>query len=583
MAREEIDITNFDHSSLKQELITFLQSTGEFDDFDFEGSTINTLIDLLVRNSHYDAFLANMLSNESFIQSAQIRQNVISHAEKLSYTAKSTTASRLICTIEVIPTDTTNAPTSIVLETGTPFIGSVDGQSYTFTNIEPYTLTYSSTSQSYKASGVNLYQGSLLTSNLIHLSNEPVIIPNSNCDTSTLSVVAKSNGEDRVYNIARSIDQLSSTSSVYFLSENTRGQYEVSFGRDVLGNEPDDNSVVRLTYVATELEHANGVTSLVSGSLIGGYSNIQINVTTKSYGGTDKEDIEDVRFFAPKSYQSQNRGLTDSDYIPLLKQQFSFIRNAISWGGEKNDPPVYGSVFISILSEEGGLITNAVKQQMEDYLSDYNVGSITPTITNPDEYGIDLSIEFAYDNRLTTKGFNELSLEVKNVVDNCTDSLYNFGQFYNQSLLNEKIMSIPGITSVNIDKVCSYEFDVLRFENPVYTIKFENALEENTISMEDFKIASDGTEHRLYDDGGSIFVSYVNQSNQTITNEVGTVDYETGGIEFTLNMIQDQSKMKINVKTIEDNFYVKRNMVVFINSVETTLLDIKDRTTQVLR
>lgn len=584
MAREEINVTNFDHQSLKDELVVFLKSTGEFDDFDFEGSTLNTMIDLLVRNGHFDAFLANMLANESFIQSAQLRQNVVAHAEKLSYQVRSTTASRLLCTIEVVPSSTSGIPTSVVLEEGTPFIGSVGDTSYSFTNIEPYTLTFNSSTQSFRATNVELFQGSLITNSLLHLRNEADIIPNTNCDTSTLTVVGQSDGEARVYNRARSIDQLGSTSSVYFLSENTRGQYELSFGRDILGNEPDDNSIVQVTYIATEREHANGVTSLVSGSLIGGYANIQIDVTTKSYGGSGKEDIEDVRFFAPKAYQAQDRGLTDSDYIPLLKQQFSFIRNAISWGGEKNDPPVYGSVFISILSEEGGLITNAVKQQMEEFLSDYNVGSITPTITDPSQYGIDLSIAFAYDNRLTSKGFNALSIEVQNVANQYADQLFNFGQYYNEAYLNEQIMSIPGITSLNIDKVQFYDLEVLRFENPVYTINFENELEPGSIEMTGFEIASDASDHKLYDDEeGIIYVSYINQFNQTVEMEVGTVDYETGSIEFSINMLQSDSTVRLYVQTVADNFYVKRNMVVYINSLETSLLDIKDRTTQILR
>jgi hypothetical protein len=583
MSREEIAVTSFDHEELKQSLIDFLKATGKFSDFNFEGSALNTIIDLLVRNGHHDAFLANMLANESFIQSAQIRQNVVAHAEKLSYVARSTTAARLICTIEVVPVSTTGIPTSINLPEGTSFVGSVGGETYTFTNNVPYTLTFNSITQSFRRVGVELFQGFQITNDLLHVSALPVEIPNSNCDTSTLSVTGTSNGVQRVYTKATSLTQLSASSSVFFLSENSFGRFNISFGRNLLGDEPDNNSTVTAKYIVTTADAANGVTSLTAGSLIGGYANVQIDVTTPSYGGADKEDIEDIRFFAPKYYQAQGRGLTDRDYIPLLKEQFSFIRAAVSWGGEKNKPPVYGTVFVSILSEEGGLITNSVKQQMEDYLSDFNVGSITPTITDPEQYGIDLSIAFSIDNRLTAKSFNQLAIDIKDVVSRYNEELFNFDQYYNEAELNKRIMAIKGVTSLDIDKEQFFKIDVLRFENPVYTIDFANEIEPGTIRMEDFSIASNGTNHLLFDVDGEIFVSYTNDSSQEVSRSVGSVNYVTGQVEFTLNMIQTANQVTLYVQTLSDNFYVQQNKVVYINSTETSLLETVDRVTQSLR
>lgn len=581
MARKELNATSFDHEVLKQNLIDFLKSTNKFDDFNFEGSAINTIVDVLVRNGHYDAFLANMLSNESFLQSAQIRHNVVSHAEKLSYTAKSSTASRLICTIDVIPQSTSNVPTSIVLEPGTPFIGSVGGQTYTFTNTESYTLTYNSSLGRFRKSDIELYQGSLISNNLTHFENLSVTIPNSNCDTSTLKITELSQVTgNRPFQRATTITDLTADNAVYFLSENSFGLYEVSFGRDLLGSEPADGSTIRATYIATEEDHANGVTSLVPGSLVGGYGNIQIDVTTKSYGGSDKEDIERIRFIAPKYYQAQGRALTDTDYIPLLKAQYPFVRQAISWGGETNNPPVYGTVFISILSDQGGLITNAVKQQMETYLSDFNVGSVTPTITDPEQFGIDLSIAFSYDQRQTNQSFNDLSTKVKQVIDAYNSELFDFDQYYNEAELNSRLMDIQGVTSLDIDKKQFKIFNVLRFENPVYTIRFNNELKPGSVMMTDFAI-SNGHDHKLYDDKkGNLIVEYINISEQKVTKNVGTVNYDNGDIEFIINMIQPENQVTLYVETKEDNFYATQNKVVYINSIETSLLQVTTRVTE---
>jgi hypothetical protein len=575
MQKQDIDITSFDYTELKQQLVLFLQNTGEFDDFDFEGSAINTIVDLLVRNSQYDAFLANMVSNESFIASARIRHNVVAHAEKLSYRTRSTTASVLECNITVVPSSIINLPLTLVLDAGTPFIGSVGGQSYTFTNIDSYVVRLNLTTNVYTANSVKLYQGSLITNTLTHTSNTPLTIPNKNCDTSTLVVVEQSqvNG-DVQYKEATSLNQTASTNHIYFLSETNFGLYEIAFGRNVIGEEPVDSSLIQVTYIATETNHANYVTSIVAGSLIGGYGNIQIQVTTPSYGGSEREDIEQIRFLAPKFYQAQDRALSETDYIPLIKSQFPFVRSAISWGGEKNIPPEYGTVFVSIISEDGGLVTNSVKQQMVAYLQDYNVGSITPTITDPERFGIDLSIAFSYDNRLTSMSFSSLGTEVVRVTQAYNDLIFDFNQYYNEAELNRRLMSIKGVTSLDIDKLQFKNIDVLRFENPIYSSNFGNMLQPNSIKMTGFIIDSTGKDHKLYDDGiGEIYTSYINQLEQEVESLVGIVDYTTGNVEFSINMIQDESVVTLYVETVDDNFYVSQNKVVYLNDITTSLLN----------
>lgn len=579
MAKSELQTTSFDAEELKQSLIDFLKSTNEFGDFDYEGSAINTMVDLLTRNTTYTAFLANMLANESFINSAQIRSNVVSHAQKLSYIPKSETVARLICTVEVTPVDTMNLSTSIVMDRGTVFLANIAGNTYSFVTNESYILNYSTSRGTYRATGVDLYQGQLITNRFVHEFGDEIIIPNTACDRSTLKVsVSESGGStDRAYMEATAIDSLQSNVASYFVSETVNQRTAITFGRDILGVEPADGSIVNVTYVLAEEEHANGITNLIPGSTIAGYSDIMTEVTTPSYGGSPKEDIERIRFIAPKYYQAQGRALTDSDYIPILQSEFSFIRSAISWGGEKNIPPTYGSVYISILSEEGGEVTNAVIQQMVNFLEDRNVGSITPIIVSPELFGIRLYIAFSYDNRLTNKSFNEMTTEINTVVNDYNEELFDFGRFYNEAELNYRIKNIKGVVTMDIDKRQFKEIDVLRFENPIYNIRFNNAIEEGQVRMENFAIAQNGENHLMYDDDGELFVQYTNQSNETITVEVGTVEYDTGTLDFSMNMIQEANTVQVEVHTIDDNFYVEQNQVVFIDSVEFDLLDTRTR------
>lgn len=580
-ANKELQVTSFDHDDLKSSLIEFLKSTQEFGDFDYEGSYINTLVDLLVRNSHYSAYLANFVASESFMDSAQIRSSAVSHALKLSYVPRSRTASRLVCDVVATPQDTNNIPSNIVMDAGTTFLVSDGNSTFSFVSHEDHVMTFSATEGGYVARDVDLYQGQRVTNQFVHTPNTKIEIPNPDLDTSTMLIEVAASGnlnERSSYRKADSIQELDSTERFYFLGESVNGLPTIEFGRDILGEEPADQSVVYVTGINVEKEHAIGNVTLVPASTIAGYSNITATVTSPAIGGDEREDIESIRYLAPKVYQAQERALTDSDYVPLIKRQFPFIKSAITWGGEKNDPPRYGSVFISILSQDGGLVTSTIKQQIAAYVSDYNVGSITPIITDPTKFGLDISVAFAYDSRKTNKSFNELSsLIVAETQAYNNTQLNDFGLYYNESRLLVNLNDIKGIETVDIEKEVFYELDVLRFSNPVYQVNFDNAIVPGSVRMEDFMIASNGTDHILYDDeDGNLLVDYTVNGTVTTSN-VGEVDYDTGVVEFTINMIQEATTAKLYIKTTKDNFYVEQNRVVYIDEVNTSLLETRTR------
>jgi len=570
----QLNVTSLDTEDLKQSLISFVQEKPEFSDIDYEGSAINTIVDLLVYNTSFTSYQANMVANESFLDTAQIRRNVVSHAQKLSYVPKSTTASRLICDIEVIPVQKTNIPTSIVMDAGTQFIASSDNVSFTFINNAAYVLSYSNVSQSYKAFNVDLYQGQRITERYTYAS-ESINLSNTNADTATMLI----NVNSTPYTKATSIDEFSNIALVYFLGENQYTQPVIEFGKNILGLEPSDGDIVTITYIATEQDNANGLSNLVPASTISGYSNIVTTVTTAAYGGSEREDIDSIRFQAPKIYQAQDRALTDTDYIPILKTRFPFIKSAIAWGGETNIPPAYGTVFISILGDSGQ-ITTSVKQQMVSFLSTKNVGSVTPTIVEPDIFHANLNIIFSYDNRRTNLSFSSLVAAIKNVVTEYNEEISDFGLFLNPSELISRIKMISGITSVDINKLVYKDVNVLNFENPLYSVNFKNEIHVGSLAIDGFSVANNSTETKVYDDKlGNVFLSYVDSSSITRVSNIGTIDYKTGEVEFALNIIDGTESLRVFVRPLQDNFYVNQNQIISIDQTDIELIQITTRGT----
>lgn len=564
--RAQLKTTNFDHEEIKASLIEFLESTDEFGDFNYEGSAINTIIDLLTRNTTYTAYLANMLANESFIDSAQLRQSIVSHAQKLSYTPRSTTAARTTGTIKVYPSNTTNLDKYIEAQEGVIFMSSVGNESYTFTTKDVYTLELIN-SEYYQADGIELIQGQLVK-NTFTYSGNPIQLPNSRIDTSTIKIDVVDDGEPSVYTKATSIVNLSADKKVFFLSENNYGLHQIEFGRDILGQEPSIGSTITVSYIFAELNHANGLEKYVSASKVAGFSNVVFEADQPAWGGFEAEDKETIRFLAPKIYQAQDRALTGDDYIPLIQSEYPFIRSIITWGGEENDPPRYGNVFMSFILDEDQFLTQSVKDNILKFLKDRNVGSITPVIVDPEGFGMDVIVEFNYDDRLTNKTFNQIGAELKSIVyEYNVDGVNSFGNYFNDAYLIQRFMNERGVQTANIKTTVFSEFDVLRFANPRYNIKFENPIVEGSIQLKDFIVDPNGSDHTLYDQNGNLYITFVRDST-VIRMNVGTVDYDTGDIEFTANFLQDELVLRIYATPKNENFYVSKNKYVFINSVE---------------
>ena len=397
------DVSELDYDAIRNNLKTFLSNQAEFSDYNFEGSGMSVLLDLLAYNTHYLAYNANMLSNELYLDSADIRKNVVALAKQLGYTPTSATSPNAVIDITVNNVPATTA--SITMIKGTTFSTQIDQVSYTFLVNENITAT--PTDGIYKFSNVNIYEGTSVSYSYTVDSSDvdqKFIIPNNQADTSTLKVKIQESSSDtttNTYNKSQTLTELDSTSKVYFLQEQDDGRFEVYFGDGVLGKSLTDGNIVILEYIVTNMAQSNGASSFALGSTVGGFTNVSITTVSNAQGGSTTQSNNSIRFNAPLQYQSQNRAVTVKDYETLTQTFYPNAESISAYGGEDAESPVYGAVYIGIVPKSGSTLTETTKTSIVNNLKKYNVASVTPVIVTPETTSIILTSNVKYSENST--------------------------------------------------------------------------------------------------------------------------------------------------------------------------------------
>ena len=365
-SKGKLEITDLDFDTVKSNFKTFLSQQSTFSDYNFEGSGMSVLMDLLAYNTHYQAFHANMLANEMFIDTSVTRASAVSHAKSLGYTPTSMKSSYAKLTITV--SDVPLSQTSLTMPAGTAFNTVVDDASYQFVTISDVTVT--SDSGIFSFPDVGVYEGTRVQYQYTVNSNnleQQFVIPSPSVDTSTLVVRVQNSSSDTTtttYSLNTDYSTLLSTSTKYFLQEIENGQYEVYFGDGVVGKKPIDGNIIILNYVVTNGELADGASAFTSASTIGGYSNISVTTVSNASGGGESESVDSIKFNAPLKYAAQGRAVTPDDYKSILPSVYPNIRSVQVWGGEDNDPAIYGRVYISIKPNSGNTLTTTTKNNI---------------------------------------------------------------------------------------------------------------------------------------------------------------------------------------------------------------------------
>lgn len=456
-----VRITELDFETIKANLKTYLRSQSQFTDYDFDASNLSVLIDLLAYNTHYNAVLANMVSNEMFLDSAIKRSSVVSLAKQLGYLPRSRKAAT--ATVDVVLQNITSKPNFLTINPFTLFSTLVDGTTYNFYNVQSYTTTPNN--EVYTFSNVKLYQGRILeyyfTVGAGATPATKYVIPNLDIDTDTISVAVQYGGVgsfDETYIKMTDITEVGSDSKVFFIQENTEGYYEIFFGDDVLGASLTQNDIIKVRYLITDGEDANVSNNLSltwSVNAIAGETSNDRTITTisKPSGGAEKESIDTIRFRSINNYASQGRAVTSTDYSTIISDRIPGIESVNVWGGEKNDPPVYGKTFISVKPKIGYVLTDTEKNYIiNDILKPRSIVGAEHEFVEPTFTFIGFDVTVRYSSAQTNQSSDDIrSLVNSKITTFMNTNLSRFNANFYRSQLEEQIMDIDdAILSVNV-------------------------------------------------------------------------------------------------------------------------------------
>ena len=591
----KLEISELDFDGIKSNLKTFLSQQNEFTDYDFEGSGMSVLLDVLAYNTHYLGYNANMLANEMYLDSADLRSSVVSLAKQVGYTPTSCTSST--ATLTVLVNDATGA--SLTMSRGTKFTTTVDGQSYSFVNNADVSIT--PVSGVYQFNNLSIHEGSYLnykyTANTSDI-DQRFIIPNDSVDTATLTVKVQessSNAITNTYKLATGITSIDSTSKVYFLQEVEGGRFEVYFGDGVTGKAIADGNIVILDYINCNRDAPNGATTFALSGTIGGFSSATITTDSNASGGTGLESIASIKYNAPRDYSAQDRAVTAEDYKTLVKSLYANAQSVQVYGGEDAETPDYGKVYISIKAKSGSNLTVSTKESLVTSLKTYAVASVTPVIIDPETTYITLVVNFKYDSGRTTKDVTTLQTNVLSKVASYNNNeLEDFTGMFRYSKLIEAVNDADVSILSNITTVRMYKYFTPTLNSGIkYTLSYNNALYNphsghnssggGVISSSGFKVNNDSSlnEHFLDDDGaGNLRLYYLSGTTRVYTDTTyGTVNYTTGEVVLTsahitsISNVDGATSPQIRVfATPSSNDVVPvRNQVLSIDTSNSTI------------
>src|SRR6056300_1697 len=566
MASNKLEISAIDFDQIKANLKTFLQNQAEFQDYNFEGSGFSILLDLLAYNTHYLAYNANVVANEMFLDSADLRNSIVSLAKMLGYTPTSPRSP--IANIDILINNATG--TSITMDKGTVFSTSVNGVSYQFITNADATIT--PVDGVYRFSNVNIYEGSSVTYKYTVDSSDPdqrFIINSTRADTSTLKVKVQNSISDTTtttYNLATGLTSLDNTSKVYFIQEVEDNKFEVYFGDGVIGKSLDDGNIVILEYIVTNKTEANGASTFTLSGSIGGFTNVSITTVSSAQGGAEGQSKESIRFNAPLNYARQDRAVTTTDYETLVQEIYPNAQSVSAWGGEDDETPVYGVVKIAIKAASGSTLTNTTKQSIITQLQKYNVASVRPEIIDPETTTILLTSNVKYGENSTTKSADTLKSEIITALENYnTVNLERFDKVFRYSKIVELIDDtdssiLSNITTLRMRKTLTPQLNTsarynIYFRNAIYNPHPEHkSAQGGVLETSGFKISGD-TNNRVYyldDDGqGNVRRYYLTGSTRNyVNNTQGTINYATGQITVSSLSISNVENIRGAVSSV---------------------------------
>jgi hypothetical protein len=549
MASNKLQITDLEFDQIKSNLKSYLSAQTQFQDYDFEGSGMSVLIDMLSYNTHYTGYYANMLGNEMFMDSSSLRESVVSHAKHLNVMPTSVRTPTAKLDFTFTPTGT---PTSLTIAKDTKFTSSINGVSYKFVTNTTTTVPRSATG-TYTATGVEIKEGKILNKSYTVDASDTAqrfIIPNANVDTTTLSVTVQNSSSDSTvytYSDGNAVDvtTIKGTDKVFFLQEVESQKYEITFGDGAVGKQLSDGNIIFIEYIVTGGTLANKASTFTASGLVADLTsaNYILTTSTDATGGADIQTTTSLKFLAPKLYQAQKRATTKDDYKAILLEQRPDIESITVYGGEDADPVQYGKVFIAVKPVGSASFSTAAKTAIKtDILKISNVVTVIPELIDPIMYYLLIETTVNYDPVTNLTNENTLKTNINTSIQNYFQTnLEKFDQKFRYSKLVQDIDNTNNSVRNNKTTV-KYQQRIIPGElglTSTYTMNFNNVITEGSIVSTSFT-ASDGITYSLVDVGGIIKVakttSGVVDSPAVYftlpdgTQNQGTIDYTTGKV-----------------------------------------------------
>lgn len=600
MANNALQLSSLDFDTLKQNLKTYLSTQSVFKDYNFDGSNINVLLDVMSYNSYLNSFYLNMVASEMFLDSAQKLDSVVSHAKELNYTPRSAKSAEANLYFQVI----TSTPSPFTIKKGSMFGGTNANGTYTFVTNQDYSFT--SANSTFTIPNLAIYEGKYITDTFVYnVSNEAqkFVLSNQNIDTDSITVVITENNVNTSFSAAATLFNLTATSNVYFLQAAQNNQYEIVFGDGNFGRIPSNLAVININYRVTNGSDADGITAFLCnqdlGLMNGGTASVQVPITViaNSSGGANAESIDSIKFAAPRYFATQQRAVASDDYSSLIFSNFGgTISDVNVYGGELLEPKQYGKVVVALKPVGGTVSPDYVKTEIVAFMKPYIALPNKVIVSDPDYLYCKINSTVQYDKTITTKSSIELqTIILASIVKYSNDNIEKFGNDLRYSKLvanidNTDTSVTSNDTSINIIKrltpalnyssTISFSFNnasEIEQSSPGY-VKKNPLSDEPVITSSSFTyVDSTGTSYPLSyirDDNFGVLLVYsvINGVFSILNPAIGTINYTTGDVKIN-NLITSYYGDYIELYMIPANkdIIVNNNKILIIDPHDVTI------------
>jgi hypothetical protein len=577
-ANTYLSVTDLDFNDIKTNLKAYLSNRDEFRDFNFEGSTMAVLLDILSYNTHYNAYYVNMLANEMFLDTAQQRDSVVSRAKELGYVPVSSIGAT--ANVNITFSGVAEGTTNLTIAKNSKFKTTIDDVTYTYVTPKAYKVI--SNNGSFSRS-IDIKEGEPLTHRFTVTSGtNRYIIPNKNVDTSSIVVKVQASASDtstEEFTRATNINQIFSTSPVYFLEEAADEKYEIIFGSGSLGKSLSTGNIVIIDYLICNGDATNGASSFSIDDLNidASYTSAALSTNNTARGGRLQETIESIKFNAPRSYQTQNRAVVDNDYERIILNENADLQSVVAFGGEKATPPVYGKVYIAVKPYGEEFATANRKQQIQESIIDRTPLGIDPVVIDADYTYLIPTVTTYYDKTRTTSNTTQIEQTIRNTID--TFSSNNLERFGNKLRYSRFVRALDNITTgsiLNNDVLIKMQKRFVPNTNAAekVTLNFNNPIRRGTLTSTQFTY--NGFLAYIDDDEkGNVNIYRFNDNKEkvNIVTAAGTVDYTKGMVEIEGFAPSSYADIQIKVTAIPDRLDIipVREQIILMESSDSVI------------